>query len=86
MFTATNGIQMAKTLEKSPTNRLRFIARKNLSVTWEAPSVDWSKAPENGTIIKNVDVSLLRELLVVRKRNLLTSKIGKFTVIVELKK
>jgi hypothetical protein len=86
MFVATNGIQMAETLKSTPTNRLRFIARKNLSVAWEAPSVDWKNAPENGTIVKNLDVELLREILVARKRNLLTSKIGKFTIILELKK
>lgn len=77
---------MAKTLEHTPTNRLRFVARKNLSILWEAPSVDWYNAPENGSIVKNLEVSLLRELLVARKRKLWTSKIGKFTIIVEAPK
>lgn len=86
MFTATNGIQMAKTLEKTSTNRLRFIARKNLSVTWEASRGDSNETPKNGAIVKSITVPHFKEVLIARKRNLLTSKIGKFTVIVELKK
>lgn len=84
MFVSTTGPQLAKDLAQLPSNRLKFVASKNVSLTWEGKSVDWRKdAPENGAVVRNIPVPLFRELLIKRNRNLRTVKVGKFRIIVE---
>lgn len=84
MFVATTGTQLAEALKKAQSNRLKFIATKNVSLSWEAPSVDWRMdAPDNGTLVRNIPVPFFREVLIKRNRNLRTAKIGKFRIIVE---
>lgn len=84
MFTATTGSKLAENLKQSKSNRLKFIATKNVSVSWEAKSVDWRlNAPRNGALVRNIPAPFFREVLLKRNRNLHTAKLGKFRIIVE---
>lgn len=84
MFTATTGTQLAETLKQAKSNRLKFIAAKNISLSWEGKSVDWRMdAPENGPVIRHIPVPYFRHVLIKRNRNLKTIKVGKFRIIVE---
>lgn len=84
MFEATTGTRLAATIAKSHSNRLKFVATKNVSVSWEAKSVDWRmNAPSNGVLVRNIPAPFFREVLIKRNRNLKTAKIGKFRIIVE---
>lgn len=84
MFEATTGTRLAAALENTASNRLQFIASKNVSLSWEAKSVDWRMdAPANGALVRNIPVPFFREVLMKRNRDLRTVKIGKFRIIVE---
>lgn len=84
MFTETTGSKLAENLKQSKSNRLQFIATKNVSVSWEAKSVDWRlNAPKNGALVKNIPAPFFREVLLKRNRNLRTAKVGMFRIIVE---
>lgn len=84
MFTATTGSKLAENLKQSKSNRLQFVAAKNVSVSWEAKSVDWKRnAPQNGNLVRNIPAPFFREVLAKRNRNLKTFKVGKFRIIVE---